>query len=91
MLRQFTLEIGNIHRHMKKEVNIYYREGLARLIKSKMMEYMGNEESLIEASRIKELRGDREFVEILYRKFHESILNEYGFRPPNQIEDEKRV
>lgn len=42
MLRQFTLEIGGIHRHITKEANVYYREGIARLIKNHMMEYMGN-------------------------------------------------
>ena len=42
LLRQFTVELGSIHRHLssRKEVNSFYRDGLSKLIRSQMMEYM---------------------------------------------------
>ena len=33
VLRQFTYDLPNLHRHLRKEVNAFYREGLSRLIK----------------------------------------------------------
>lgn len=58
MLKQFTIDLSSVHRHLRKEANMFYRDGLAKLIKNQMMEYMGNEDALEEASRIKELRND---------------------------------
>jgi hypothetical protein len=34
------------------------------------MDFIGNEDTLEEASKIKELRTDAEFVDTLYKKFH---------------------
>lgn len=44
------------------------------------MDYVGNGSSLEEASRIKELKNDPEFVELLYKRFHENVLDSFGFR-----------
>ena len=44
------------------------------------MDFIGNEDTLEETSKIKELRSDPEFVEMLYRKFHETVLNHFGFK-----------
>lgn len=91
ILRQFSYELISIHRFLKKEVNVFYRDGLTKLIKMHLMDFIGNEDTLEEASKIKELRSDPEFVEMLYRKFHETVLNHYGFRKyvqtnPSQIQ-----
>lgn len=47
------------------------------------MEYVGNEDTLEEASKIKELKNDVEFVDILFRRFHENVLNCFGFKQGN--------
>lgn len=44
------------------------------------MEYVGNGSTLEEASHIKELKNDPEFVDLLYRRFHENVLDSFGFR-----------
>ena len=41
---------------------------------------MGNEDTLEEASKIKELKDDPEFVNMLFRRFHEDVLRCFGFR-----------
>ena len=50
------------------------------MIKVQLVDYVGKEEILGEIARIKELKNDHEFVELLYKKFHEDILNDHGFR-----------
>jgi hypothetical protein len=42
ILRQFTLELNNIHKHLKAETCLFYREGLSRLIKTQLIDYVGN-------------------------------------------------
>ena len=58
MLKQFSIELSSIHRQVKHEATIFYRDGLSRLIKAQLMEYIGNEDTLEEASNIKELKND---------------------------------
>jgi hypothetical protein len=58
VLRQFTYDLPNLHRHLKREVNAFYREGLSRLIKKELADHVGNEDTLEEASKIKELKED---------------------------------
>ena len=77
---QFTIELTSMHRHIRKEATAFYRDGLSKLIKNQLMEYVGNGGTLEEASRIKELKNDPEFVEILYKRFHENVLDSFGFR-----------
>jgi predicted transcriptional regulator len=49
------------------------------------MEYVGNEGNLEEASKIKELKNDPEFLEILSRKFQDTVLNAFGFKQQHNI------
>lgn len=80
VLKQFFFDIPNLHRHIKREVNDFYREGLCRLIKKELADHVGNEDTLEEASKIKELREDPEFVNMLFRRFHEDVLKCFGFK-----------
>lgn len=80
VLKQFSYELTTIHRHLKKDVNVFYRDGLSKLTKMHLMDFVGNEDTLEEISKIRELRSDPEFVDMLYRKFHETVLNHFGFR-----------
>ena len=48
------------------------------------MEYIGNEDTLEEASNIKELKNDTEFINMLYNRFHENVLKCFGFKALNQ-------
>lgn len=82
LLKQFNVELTTIHRHVKKEATTFYRDGLSRLIKSQLMEYIGNEDTLEEASKIKELKNDSEFLGMLYKRFHENVLKCFGFKRP---------
>lgn len=43
ILRQFSIELSSIHRHVKKEACAFYRDGLSKLVKTQLMEYVGNE------------------------------------------------
>lgn len=80
VLRQFTMDLPALHRHLRKEVNAFYREGLCRLIKKELADHVGNEDTLEEASKIKELKEDPEFVNMLFRRFHEDVLRCFGFK-----------
>ena len=46
ILKQFTLELTNIHKHLKPETCLFYREGLSRLVKTQLIEYVSNEDML---------------------------------------------
>ena len=46
IMRQFGVELSSIHRHIRKEATAFYREGLSKLIKSQLMEYIGNGSTL---------------------------------------------
>lgn len=83
-LRQFSIELSAVHRHLRKEATAFYREGLSKLIKSELIDYLGNGGTLEEASRIKELKNDPEFVDILYKRFHGNVLDSFGFRQTKQ-------
>jgi hypothetical protein len=41
---------------------------------------VGNSDTLEEVSRIKELKEDQEFVEMLFRRLHENVLTNFGFK-----------
>ena len=41
---------------------------------------MGNSDTLEEVARIKELKEDQEFVEMLFRRLHENVLTNFGFK-----------
>lgn len=84
LLKQFNVELSSIHRSTKRETTTFYRDGLSRLIKNQLMEYIGNEDTLEEASHIKELKTDPEFLASLYRRFHENVLKCFGFKAPEQ-------
>lgn len=53
VLKQFSLELTSIHRHLKKDVNVFYRDGLSKLTKMHLMDFIGNEDTLEETSKIK--------------------------------------
>lgn len=61
-------------------MNAFYREGLCRLIKKELADHVGNEDTLEEASKIKELKEDPEFINMLFRRFHEDVLRTFGFK-----------
>jgi hypothetical protein len=42
VLKQFSLELTSVHRHLKKDVNIFYRDGLSKLTKIHLMDFIGN-------------------------------------------------
>jgi hypothetical protein len=42
ILKQFHIELIPIHRHLKNDICIFYRDGLSKLIKTQLMEYIGN-------------------------------------------------
>ena len=42
VLKQFSYELTSIHRHLKKDVNIFYRDGLSKLTKLHLMDFIGN-------------------------------------------------
>ena len=42
VLKQFSLELTSIHRHLKKDVNVFYRDGLSKLTKMHLMDFIGN-------------------------------------------------
>lgn len=44
------------------------------------MEYVGNGGTLEEVSKIKQLKNDGEFVELLYQRFHQKVLDGFGFK-----------
>lgn len=46
ILRQFSLELTTVHRHLKKDVNVFYRDGLSKLTKMHLMDFIGNEDTL---------------------------------------------
>lgn len=43
ILRQFNVELTIIHRHLKKEINAYYRDGLSKLLKRHLIDFIGKE------------------------------------------------
>ena len=53
LLREFSINLTEIHRHIRKEATTFYRDGINKLIKNQLMEYVGNGGTLEEASRIK--------------------------------------
>lgn len=52
------------------------------------MEYIGNEDTLEEASHIKELKNDPEFLNMLYKRFHENVLKCFGFKSPDATDEQ---
>ena len=50
------------------------------MIKKELADHVGNEDTLEEASKIKELKEDPEFVNMLFRRFHEDVLRCFGFK-----------
>ena len=42
VLKQFSLELTSVHRHLKKDVNVFYRDGLSKLTKIHLMDFIGN-------------------------------------------------
>ena len=42
ILRQFSLELTAIHKNLKKETNVLYRDGLSKLTKMHLMDFMGS-------------------------------------------------
>ena len=42
ILRQFSYDLTVIHRHLKKDVNLLYRDGLSKITKLHLMEFIGN-------------------------------------------------
>jgi hypothetical protein len=45
-LKQYSVDLSSIHRHVRKEATEFYRVGLSRLIKNELMEYVGNGSNL---------------------------------------------
>lgn len=54
-----------------------------------MMQYIGNENILEEASKIKQLAEDSEFIDKLSQRFHENVLNSFGFG--NRLTNKEKV
>lgn len=52
------------------------------------MEYIGNEDTLEEASHIKELKTDAEFLNMLYKRFHENVLKNFGYKSPEAPQEQ---
>ena len=46
VLKQFSYELTLIHRYLKKDVNVFYRDGLSKLTKMHLMDFVGNEDTL---------------------------------------------
>ncbi len=46
ILRQFSYDLTVIHRHLKKDVNLLYRDGLSKITKLHLMDFIGNEDTL---------------------------------------------
>lgn len=46
VLRQFNTDLSSVHRHLKREVNAFYREGLCRMIKKELSDHVGNDDTL---------------------------------------------
>jgi hypothetical protein len=46
ILRQFSYDLTAIHRHLKKDVNLLYRDGLSKITKLHLMDFIGNEDTL---------------------------------------------
>lgn len=43
VLNQYRVELTSIHRHLRKEASIFYKEGLSKLVKNMLIDYIGNE------------------------------------------------
>lgn len=80
VLHQFSVELSTHHKHLRKDSCQFYREALSKLIKNQLIDYVGNSDTLEEVSRIKELKEDQEFVEMLFRRLHENVLTNFGFK-----------
>lgn len=80
LLKQYSVDLLLMHKHARRESNPYYRETLNRLIKNNLMDFVGNQEILMEISKIRELNRDAEFLEMLFQRFNETALHGYGFR-----------
>jgi len=36
------VDVSTIHKHLRKEVGLFYKEGLGKLLKSQLVDYIGN-------------------------------------------------
>jgi len=53
ILKEFSLDLPGLHRHLRKETNAFYREGLSRAIKNHLANHVGSGDTMQEASKIK--------------------------------------
>lgn len=53
VLHQFTVELSSLHKHLRKDNCQFYREALSKLVKSQLIDYVGNSDTLEEVSKIK--------------------------------------
>lgn len=59
--------------------NAYYKKYLCQIC-GFLVDYFSNDELLLEASKIPELNQDFDFIKLLASKFHEGVLQEFGFK-----------
>ena len=53
VLHQFTVDLSSLHKHLRKDNCQFYREALSKLVKSQLIDYVGNSDTLEEVSKIK--------------------------------------
>lgn len=87
VLSEFSVELNNLHKHLPDTFTEYYRVILCEIVKKSLIQYVGQDDCLYQASKIKELKKDKEFVDNLFGIINENILRDLGFVRKNSLKD----